>query len=696
MAFNKSQPSSPDPTDIECLKKALGLPSICLATTVNGVQCGTAIPHEDEIDPILSSLLNPSHTTTPPLSFLSHTDQLLSRLLFDPLCPSRSQHSAPSKNMLSLDTLRDRFQEWKLSEEKGGANNEASTAGADGCHESQTSTLGEGFQRDTVHDAAFNTEKDDENDEEDEGEEEDAEDEEDEDSDEDDASSHSEDKSSEYQPSEYEYQPREHQNDKHSKGRTNNALDGKPTEVLKNEFWESLYKKIRHDMKASLNAADDQAPASLTTPPRTSNNSSKSESGSKDEPDPVSRTSTPVPPIFSPPEPSSADTPDTEKTTSPTGRQGSDSYFEESPSLNRGSSARSGKGLSFNPILSLLQPKAPESHNEERPTTPSNSKNKEYAGRGSTPRRGRSVSTDKASARTPLHPSITLPDGTKTAEIYEISAKSNALKEILMTMRSIADGDRAMPGHVYAYKHKSVPGHIKIGFAKDEQNSTEEWHIVLDPVGKHKDLHLWKRLQQQEDKCMSGLEVLFAVYMPHAAGHMERLVHRTLYKEKRIAKCQKLDCDTEHIEWFEVEKKRALEVVMRWAEFSEMFPYNNRGCLGESWDEHAFEYAKQSTPMTLEKWWNGAWNDFRADQKIKRGQQLVAALEEKRNSQQEELNLLDIQVEIQLERNRLKQEKNELEQYATALREVKVKRDLERTRERQQELQQRIEKLSLR
>ncbi|CAH0040047.1 unnamed protein product [Clonostachys rhizophaga] len=682
MAFNESQPSFPHPTDIECLKKALGLPSICLATTVNEVQCGTPISHKEKVDPILSSLLNPFDTTTIPGSYMSRTDQLLFRLLWVPLCPSRSQHSAPSYNMLSLDTLRDRFQKWKLSEEKDKANDEASTAGVGGCHESQTSALSEGFQRDTVHDAAFDSEKDNEHDEEDE------------DIDEDDASSHSEEQPSEYQSD--EYQPSEQQNDKHSKGRTNNALDGKPTEVPKNKLCESLDEQLRQSRETLLHATDDQGPTSLATPPRTTNNSSKSESGSKDEPDSRSEASTPVPIIFSPSEPSFADTPDTEKTTSPTDWQDKDDYFD-SPSLNRGPSARLGERLSIPPpaMSSLLQPKTPESHNEERPTTPFNSKNPESAGKYST-QRGRSVSTKKQTPRTPLHPSRTLADGTKTAEIWDISAKSNALRDILDTMRTIAKGDHGVPGHVYAYKHKSVPGHIKIGFAKDKGDSSEKSHVVLHPVGEHKDLHLWKRLKDQEFKCMSDMEVLFAVYMPCAAGQMERLVHHTLYEEKRIAHCQNSVCGRRHNEWFVVDKERAFEVISRWAEFSRLFPYDKIGSLGVSWHDHAHNYSKLSSSMTLEEWWNGPWSDFIEAQEIQHDQQLAAALDEKASSQQEETSLLDVQLEIQLERNKLQQEKNELEQYATTLREEKVKRDLDRTRERQQELQQRIEKLLLR
>lgn len=675
MDLKESQPSVPNLTDIDRLKKALRLPleatSTCLAITGNDRQCEAFILYKDKIDPILASLLLKTlPNITPPLSS-SSTDKLLSLLIKHWTCPRHNEHRNVSENIVSLDALRDRFHKWKQSEENGRTNDEASTAGTDGYQESQACALSEGCQRETIHETTFDGDGDDKNDE---------------DGDEVHTNPHS------GLPS--EHQPSEHQIDEHrkDKGRANYELDG--TEVPKSEPRRNPVRRVRSQRENMLHATKDQAPATLTTPPRTTNNSSKSEAGSKDEPFSRSEASTPISITFSPPEPSFVDTPDTEKTISPTDWGDRDSYFE-SPSLNRGSSARSGEGLSIPPpaMASLSQPKRQESHNEERPTTPSNSKNPESAGKNST-QRGRSVSSEKTTPRTPLHPSRTLMDGTKTAEIYEISTKSNALKDILMTMRSIADGERAMPGHVYAYKHKSVPGHIKIGFAKDEQSSTEKWHIVLHPVGKHKDLHLWKRLKQQEDDCMSELEVLFAVYMPYAAGHMERLVHRTLYKEKRIAKCQKVGCDTEHIEWFAVGKKRALEVVMRWAEFSEMFPYNSRGCLREIWDEHAFEYAKQSASMKLEDWWNDAWN--KALQKHKHSQQLAAALEEKGSSQQEESSLLDVQLEIQLERNRLQQERNELEQCATRLREEKVNRDLERTRKRQQVLQQRIEKLSLR
>lgn len=671
----ESQPSVPNLTDIDRLKKALRLPlettSTCLAITGNNRQCKKFIVYKDKIDPILTSLLlKPVPNTTPPLSS-SSTDKLLSLLIKHCTCPRQHEHRNNSENIVSLDALRDLFHKWKQFEENGRTNDEASTTGTDGYQESQTCALSEGCQRKTGHETTFDDDGDNKNDE---------------DGDEAHTNPHS-DQSNEHQPS-------EHQIDEHSKGngRANYELDG--TEVRKSELRRNPVRRVRSQRENMLHATKDQAPTTLTTPPRTTNNSSKSEADSKDETFSRSEASTPIPITFSPPEPSFADTPDTEITTSPTDRQDMDGYFD-SPSGNRGSSARSGEGLSIPPPKpSLLQPKMPEPLNEERPTTPSNSKNQESAGRGST-RRGRSVSTDKASARTPLHPSRTLPDGTKTAEIWEISAKSNALKDILTTMRTVAKGDHSVPGHVYAFKHKSVPGHIKIGFATDKGGSSKKSHVVLHPVGEHKDLHVWERLKDQEDKCMDGMEILFAVYMPCAAGQMERLVHHTLYEEKRIAHCQNTACCTKHKEWFVVDKERAFEVISRWAEFSRLFPYNEIGSLGGSWHDHAYKYIKLSSSMTLNKWWNGPWNDFKEAQEIQHDQRLAAALEEKRISQQEETSLLDAQLELQLERNRLQQEKNELKQCATRLREEKVKRDLDRTRDRQQELQEQIDRMSL-
>ncbi|CAI6092784.1 unnamed protein product [Clonostachys chloroleuca] len=676
MDVKESQPSVPNLTDIDRLKKALRLPleanSTCLAITGNNRHCKAFILYKDKVDPILASLLlKPLPNITPPLSS-SSTDKLLSLLIKHCTCPRHNEHKNVPENIVSLDALRNLFHEWKQSEENG-RTNEASTVGTDGYQESQIRALSEGCQRETVHETTFDDDEDDKNNE---------------DGDEVHTNPHSD------QPS--EHRPSEHQIDEHNKDnvQANYELDG--TEVPKSEPRRNPVRRVRSQRENMLHATKDQAPATLTTPPRTTNNSSKSEAGSKDEPFSRSEASTPIPITFSPPEPSFADTPDTEITISPTDWEDRDSNFE-TPSLNRGSSARSGEGLSVPPpaMASLSQPKRQESHNEERPTTPSNSKNPESAGQNST-QRGRSVSTEKTTPRTPLHPSRTLTDGTKTAEIWEISAKSNALRDILDTMRTIAKGDHNVPGHVYAYKHKSVPGHIKIGFATDKGGSSEKSHVVLHPVREHKDLHLWERLKEQEDKCMSGMEVLFAVYMPCAAGQMERLVHHTLYEEKRIAHCEIPACGQKHQEWFIVDKERAFEVISRWAEFSRLFPYNEIGSLGVSWHDHAYKYSKLSSSMALKEWWNGPWNDFIEAQEIQHDQQLAAALEEKRINQREESSLLDAQLEIQLQRNRLQQEKNELEQYATRLREEKVKRDLDRTRDRQQELQEQIERLSLR
>ncbi|VUC33005.1 unnamed protein product [Clonostachys rosea] len=696
MNFNESRPSKPEPTDIERfrkLKKALGLPlegvSICLATTKTEEQCGATISHKEIIDPTLASLLKPFPVEPSPINpalCSSGADGLLSRLVQASYCPLDAKHKVTFTSSLSIDDLRDQFRKWKSSEEDVQTDNEASTAGTDQCQQHQTPALDEGPQLETVQKAAFDDHNDDEYKEQDEDDEDDNEDHNDPD----------------YQPSERLNSEREsdwetndsenndcetieRQVNEYSKGRHDNEPERTSEEVPKDISRGNPGEQARHDREDTLHATDIKAPTALTSPPRTANNSSKSASVIGDDVGSPSEASSPVPSIWSPLESSLADTPDTECTTTSSERRYRDNS-SESPSLNRGSSLRSGKRTSYFslPTPPLLQPQTQELPSKERQNTTRNGKNQKS-----------SEKKPKASGRLLLHPSTTLKDGTKTADIYKMSGKSNPLNDIFKVMRSIAHGDRLLAGHVYAYIHKSVPEHIKIGYAKDERRVSEKSHIVLHPVVDHKDLHLWDRLKEQEAECMDEMKVLFAVYMPSAAGQMERLVHRTLYKEKRVAKCQIPGCGKEHIEWFRVEEKRALDVVIRWAKFSELLPYNSRGCLRENWDIHAYEHGKEFPSMPLEEWWDKYWNKFRDGQKAVDDRQLAAALEEEERSQLEENSLLDVQLEIQLERNRLQQERNGLEQCATVLREEKVKRDLERARQRRQELQRQMEKLSL-
>jgi hypothetical protein len=72
--------------------------------------------------------------------------------------------------------------------------------------------------------------------------------------------------------------------------------------------------------------------------------------------------------------------------------------------------------------------------------------------------------------------------------------------------------------------------------------------------------------------------------VPHAR-RVETLTHHELLKEwRRERKCRDPRCHTQHEEWFEVSRHRAIQVITDWAEFIERAePYHTNGSLKTEW-----------------------------------------------------------------------------------------------------------------
>jgi hypothetical protein len=120
-------------------------------------------------------------------------------------------------------------------------------------------------------------------------------------------------------------------------------------------------------------------------------------------------------------------------------------------------------------------------------------------------------------------------------------------------------------GSLYAFTRDSSPGHVKIGWTASSVNNR------LDHWSKHGD----------EPK------ILFSVHLVPHARRAETLTHYQLIKEwRRERRCQNQDCNVEHMEWFEVSKYRAKQVVADWAEFIERAePYDQSdGSLKPLWE----------------------------------------------------------------------------------------------------------------
>jgi hypothetical protein len=119
-------------------------------------------------------------------------------------------------------------------------------------------------------------------------------------------------------------------------------------------------------------------------------------------------------------------------------------------------------------------------------------------------------------------------------------------------------------GSLYAFTRDSSQGHVKIGWTASFVNNR------LDYWSNHGD----------EPK------VLFSMHLVPHAKRAETLTHYELIREwRRERRCKNQDCNVKHIEWFEVSKYRAKQVVADWAEFIERAePYDrDDGSLKPSW-----------------------------------------------------------------------------------------------------------------
>ncbi|TLS21626.1 uncharacterized protein PpBr36_09447 [Pyricularia pennisetigena] len=115
-------------------------------------------------------------------------------------------------------------------------------------------------------------------------------------------------------------------------------------------------------------------------------------------------------------------------------------------------------------------------------------------------------------------------------------------------------------GWVYAFDRSSTPGHVKIGWtARSVVKRLESWAKCGCPP----------RLVHSTDA------------IPHA-HRAEALVHCELARERRKERgCQ--SCGGTHIEWFEVSRERATQVIKNWATIFSTNPYDGDGKLKEVW-----------------------------------------------------------------------------------------------------------------
>ncbi|RHZ53745.1 uncharacterized protein CDV56_107511 [Aspergillus thermomutatus] len=139
---------------------------------------------------------------------------------------------------------------------------------------------------------------------------------------------------------------------------------------------------------------------------------------------------------------------------------------------------------------------------------------------------------------------------------------SEALEKLLI--KPLMDSEIKRVGSVYVYWQPGNFGHLKIGYSKD----------------------IGKRITAWSSQCSKPMEVYYpkrgsdeeSLQVSHVC-RVEKLVHMEL-KNYRRAEEQCPGCGKRHIEWFEVSRHLATEVVRKWMAWMRTSPYEQRTCGG--------------------------------------------------------------------------------------------------------------------
>ncbi|KAF9888049.1 hypothetical protein FE257_009314 [Aspergillus nanangensis] len=136
---------------------------------------------------------------------------------------------------------------------------------------------------------------------------------------------------------------------------------------------------------------------------------------------------------------------------------------------------------------------------------------------------------------------------------YKWKSISEVLEKIIITPLRQREIERE--GYIYIYWHPGNFGRVKIGCTKNVE----------------------KRLRQWESQCKKKLYNHFPKeaergYPVQHITRVEKLVHAEL-KNHRRQELQCPGCGKRHVEWFEVEKDVAVDVVRKWTNWMRQMPY---------------------------------------------------------------------------------------------------------------------------
>ncbi|KAI6380921.1 hypothetical protein MCOR25_001447 [Pyricularia grisea] len=187
----------------------------------------------------------------------------------------------------------------------------------------------------------------------------------------------------------------------------------------------------------------------------------------------------------------------------------------------------------------------------------------------STPRynlRSRQVAGSTAQPSAPAH----LP---KFVE-YHAESRNNVAS---VFSRPLGKGRDMECGWVYAFARSSSPGHVKIGWTgKSVVQRLEAWA-----------------------KCGCLPQLVHSTDAIQHSYRLEALVHSELARERRKEqRCE--PCNKDHIEWFEISRQRATQVIKNWTRIFLTKPYNQVGKLKDIWVRVIGGVVKDGRAMTAE------------------------------------------------------------------------------------------------
>ncbi|KAJ3465449.1 hypothetical protein MRS44_006107 [Fusarium solani] len=254
-------------------------------------------------------------------------------------------------------------------------------------------------------------------------------------------------------------------------------------------------------------------------------------------------------------------------------------------------------------------------------------------------------------------------DEDEEMEFDEVRKSTNPVGDLLHRLHMVPGKSSRSAGWVYCFAEKTAPGYLKIGY---KQYKDDDGNTALSREEQNNKDQVMKRLREWERDCKHNIDYKFIYYMPCAARTMEGLVHLTLHKSKRRARCPNPDCKAKkgHMEWFEISEIEARRAVEVWQQFSNLKPYAGNGRLEDFWFNHTCNDSETHRDSSIKKWLYERWTKVIVPAALRRIelQEKGTQLAEERREAQERKQELEHEIQrLKGEENKIQQELAELQ-----------------------------------